>query len=346
MPTVWFALLSLLMTVYVVLDGFDFGAGILHLFVARNDQERRLVLSAIGPVWNGNEVWLVAAGGTLIFAFPRAYAAAFSGFYLPLMMVLWLLILRGAAIEFRSLEDNPLWRGFWDSVFALSSALLALVFGVALGNVLRGVPLDATGYFQAPLFTDFLLSSHPGALDWYSGLVGLFALLVLGAHGALYLRWKCAGPVAERSARAARFLWTAVLVVGGIVTAETASLRPTLYQHLLARPPSWLFALAILLGASAVAHGLWRKRERSAFLGGATFIAALLGATATGLYPTILPSTLEDRFSLTAPNSATAMHGLAIGLAWWIPALLLAVLYFGYLFRAFSGKVSDADSHD
>src|SRR5947209_3824924 len=140
METLWYAILAGMLTVYVVLDGFDFGAGILHLFVARTDEERRTVLAAIGPVWDGNEVWLIASGGMLVYAFPRAYAGGFSGFYLPLMMALWLLILRGLSIEFRSLEPIPLWRSFWDGVFFFSSTLMAIVLGAALGNVIRGVP--------------------------------------------------------------------------------------------------------------------------------------------------------------------------------------------------------------
>src|SRR5690348_10117101 len=145
METLWFTLIAITLAVYVVLDGFDFGAGIAHLFVAKNDDERRTVLAAIGPVWDGNEVWLIASGGVIFFAFPRAYAAGFSGFYMPLMMVLWLLILRGLAIEFRSRDENPLWRSFWDGAFAFSSTLMAVVLGAALGNLIRGVPLTAEG---------------------------------------------------------------------------------------------------------------------------------------------------------------------------------------------------------
>src|SRR5258707_11268624 len=150
METVWFALVGLMLTAYVILDGFDLGAGVLHLTIAKTDAERRTVLSAIGPVWDGNEVWLVAGGGTLFFAFPALYASSFSGFYLPLMMVLWLLILRGIGIDFRAHVRNPVWQNFFDVVFSGSSILLALFFGAALGNVVRGVPLDATGYFFEP----------------------------------------------------------------------------------------------------------------------------------------------------------------------------------------------------
>src|SRR6266436_346348 len=162
MVAVWFGLVSGMLAVYAVLDGFDFGVGAVHHIVARTDEERRTVLAAIGPVWDGNEVWLIAAGGVLFMAFPRVYATAFSGFYLALMIVLWLLILRGVAIEARSRQENPLWREFWDTTFALASALLAVVLGVALGNVVRGVPVDGTGLFFIPLFTDFQPGAHPG----------------------------------------------------------------------------------------------------------------------------------------------------------------------------------------
>ena len=143
METIWFWVVACMLAAYVILDGFDFGAGIVHFLVARTDDERRVVLSTIGPVWDGNEVWLLAAGGTLYFAFPALYASSFSGFYLPLMMVLWLLILRGVSIEFRNHVASPVWHPLWDAGFAVASALLAIFFGAALGNVVRGVPLDA-----------------------------------------------------------------------------------------------------------------------------------------------------------------------------------------------------------
>src|SRR2546422_707056 len=181
---------------YVVLDGFDLGAGIVHLVVARTDAERRLVLRSIGPFWDGNEVWLLAAGGTLFFAFPALYASSFSGFYLPLMIVLWLLILRGIAIEFRGHVDSPTWKPLWDAVFSLSSALLAIFYGAALGNVLRGVPLDAAGEFFEPLWTAFPLgpataTAHGGRADRqaFAGscvyLAGMLASAAFGIYPCL-----------------------------------------------------------------------------------------------------------------------------------------------------------------
>ena len=162
MEAAWFVIVSGMLAAYAVLDGFDFGVGAIHRIVARTDEERRTVLAAIGPIWDGNEVWLIAAGGVLFMAFPKVYATAFSGFYMALMIVLWLLILRGVAIEFRSHQDHPLWREFWDTVFSLASALLAVVFGTTLGNLIRGVPLGEEGLRGMPLFTNFLHRPRAG----------------------------------------------------------------------------------------------------------------------------------------------------------------------------------------
>jgi cytochrome d oxidase, subunit II (cydB) len=176
METLWFCLLALLLAGYVLLDGYDLGVGALHLALARSERERRQSLAAIAPFWDANEVWLITAGGTLFFSFPRLYASSFSGFYLPLMIVLWLLIVRGISIEFRNHLTSPTWAPAWDAGFAFSSALLIVFFGVALGNLLRGVPLDASGEFFIPLWTDFRLGGSIGILDWYTSLTGFFAL--------------------------------------------------------------------------------------------------------------------------------------------------------------------------
>ena len=203
MATIWFIIVAVMITAYVVLDGFDLGAGIIYLFVSKGSTER-MILRAIGPVWDGNEVWLLAAGGTLYFAFPQLYAAGFSGFYLPLMIVLWLLMLRAVGIEFRTHMENPVWQGFFDFIFWISSALLAIFFGAALGNVIRGVPLGADGYFFEPLWTDFKVGPQPGILDWYTVMAGIVALVTLTAHGALYVAIKTEGEVNRRARRIAQ----------------------------------------------------------------------------------------------------------------------------------------------
>src|SRR5438128_5160881 len=175
METAWFIIIAFLLTMYVLLDGFDIGAGIVHLIAGKTEDDRRSILKAIAPFWDGNEVWLLAAGGTLYFAFPALYASGFSGFYLPLMMVLWLLILRGISIEFRNHVHSAVWEPVWDFLFCSSSLLLAVFFGAALANVVRGVPLDSSGYFFEPLWTNFAFGAATGILDWCTILFGVLA---------------------------------------------------------------------------------------------------------------------------------------------------------------------------
>jgi cytochrome d ubiquinol oxidase subunit II len=339
MEIFWFAAVSVMLAVYVMLDGFDFGAGIVHRYVARTDDERRTVLAAIGPVWDGNEVWLLAAGGVLFFAFPRAYASAFSGFYLPLMIVLWLLILRGMAIELRSHHENALWRDFWDSMFVLASVLMAVVLGTALGNVIRGVPVDATGFFAMPLFTDFRPGPEPGVFDWYTVLVGLFTLSVLTGHGALYLVWKTNGPVQERSRAIARQAWLMALPLWIMATAATAGLRANLYTNLWNRPWTLSLLAGILGGLAGIYRFQRQRRDLAAFLSSCLFLLGTLAATMAGNYPDLLRSTLDPAFSISATNSATGEYGLQVGLVWWAGGMVLVVVYFIYLFRSFRGKV-------
>ncbi|MDB5220540.1 MAG: Cytochrome d ubiquinol oxidase subunit [Myxococcaceae bacterium] len=346
MAVTWYFLIAMMLITYAVLDGFDFGAGILHLFVAKTDAERREVLGAIGPVWDGNEVWLIASGGVFVFAFPRAYAAAFSGLYLPLMMVLWLLVLRGIAIEFRSKLDHPLWRAAFDMMFAFASFVMAMVLGIALGNLVRGVPVDATGWFEEDLFTDFKATGQNlGAIDIYTALVGLFALVALAAHGATYLVWKTSGAVHDRSKVAAARLWPVVLIIGAALTLATAATQAAHFASFGHRPFLWpLPAIAIgsaIMCPRAVAAG----REGRAFLLSCAFLTSLLVATVGTLYPVLLRSTVDANYTLDAFNASSPRATLVIGLTVWIPAMLLAAGYFTYMYRSFRGKVQVEDSH-
>ncbi len=340
METIWFCLVAVMIAVYVVLDGFDLGAGIIHLFVARTDAERRAVLGAIGPVWDGNEVWLLAGGGTLYFAFPLLYASSFSGFYLPLMMVLWLLILRGISIEFRNHVDSLVWQPLWDAVFAGASALLAIFFGAALGNVVRGVPLDRSGEFFLPLWTDFAPGPNAGILDWYTVLIAVAALVTLTVHGALWIAFRTEGELAVRSRRVAGRAWWALLASVIVITLVSFRIQAHLKESFAGRPWGYLFpilALAGLAGIKALNGGV---KARLAFLSSCLFIVGMLTSAAFGMYPNVLPSNLDPALSLTVYNAAAPVYGLRVGLVWFIPGMLLATGYFVYTYRSLSGKPS------
>jgi cytochrome bd ubiquinol oxidase subunit II len=231
METLWFMIVAVMVAAYVVLDGFDLGAGVIYLGAAKTGDERRRIMRAIGPVWDGNEVWLLAAGGTLYFAFPLLYASSFSGFYLPLMMVLWLLMLRGISIELRAHMENPVWRGFFDVVFCISSVLLAVFFGAALGNVVRGVPLGPDEYFFEPLWTNFKVGVDTGILDWYTVLTGVIALLTLTAHGALYVAVKTEGDLHQRCRKVALAAWPIQLILTMAGLAATIHVRPSVLDN-------------------------------------------------------------------------------------------------------------------
>jgi cytochrome d ubiquinol oxidase subunit II len=335
----WFLIVALMLATYVVLDGFDLGVGGLHLFLAKTEEERKSVIRSIGPVWDGNEVWLLASGGTLYFAFPGLYAVGFSGFYLALILVLWLFIFRATSIELRSHVAHGGWRKFWDRAFGISSLLLSVLLGAALGNVIRGVPLGETGWFFAPLWTDFVPGPNPGLLDWFTVLVGVFALAALLLHGALWLALKTEGELEARAVRLAgkiRFL-----VLGLFLACVAAGLvvQSDLRAHIGERP--WLLVFPLLAGACLFGVGryLGAGKPCKAFLASSLFLVAALGTFVFSLYPTILPSTTGFDASLTVANTAAPAYGLKVGLVWWVPGMALAVLYFRNTYRKFAGKV-------
>jgi cytochrome bd ubiquinol oxidase subunit II len=342
MEMLWFWLTSVLVAIYVVMDGFDFGAGILHLFVAKTNEERREILGAVGPLWDGNEVWLLAGGGTMFLAFPRVLASGFSGFYLPLFLVLWFILLRAISIEFRSHVNDGLWRHLWDTGFTVSSIVLPILFGAALGNVLRGVPLDASGYFELPLWTSFQVGAWPGVLDWYTVLIGVFALVTLAAHGSLFLAWKTEGPVHERSVALSLKLWTIVGVVWILATLASFKVTPVLFQNLPKAPLAWLAMAIFLAGLVVVFLGVNQKKYLLAFLGSGAFILGILAATAACVYPVMLRSTLNPDFNLTAFNSLAGRTGLSAASGWWFIAFIIVLGYYTYLFRVHRGKVKAA----
>lgn len=339
MEILWFCVVAFMLAMYTILDGFDLGAGILHLFVAKTDDERRTVLNAIGPVWDGNEVWILAAGGTLYFAFPLLYASSFSGFYLPLTMVLWLLMLRGLGIELRHQVNNPLWKAFWDALFALGSTLLAIFLGAALGNVVRGVPLNEQGYFFAPLWTSFTVQPEAGILDWFTVMMGVLALATLATHGANYLAMKTEGDVQTRSHRLASVsVWIVVLFAGATLVAAS-SIRPEIWTNYAEHSWGYLFPL---LGTAGLVGMIFFNRTMNhakAFLSSSCFIGGMLASTAFGLFPNVLPASTGANLNLTVYNTSAAAYGLSVGIVWWVIGIVLALGYFTYLFYSFRGKV-------
>jgi cytochrome bd ubiquinol oxidase subunit II len=339
MTTLWYWLIAVMIAVYVLLDGFDLGVGIIHLGVAHTDAERRQVIGSIGPVWDGNEVWLLAAGGTLYFAFPLLYASGFSGFYLPLMIVLWLLIVRGISIEFRSHVESPVWAPMWDVLFSFSSALLAIFYGAALGNVVRGVPLDAAGYFFEPLWTNFRVGAENGILDWYTILVGIAAYLALTMHGALWVAWRTAGPVRERAGHIAKSSWIGVLISSVGISGFTFWVQPHVLQSFRERPYGWMLPLVAIGGLVAVKWFLRKPESNGApFLASCVYLLGMLTSVVFGVYPYVLPASTSPAFALTIQNASAAPYGLKIGLIWWLVGMALATAYFTFVYRRFFGR--------
>lgn len=339
MATIWFMIVAVMVAMYVLLDGFDIGAGAVHLFIARSDAERRTILRAIGPVWDGNEVWLLAAGGTLYFAFPLLYASSFSGFYLPLIMVLWLLMLRGIGIEFRSHIGDGLWTSAFDFIFSIASILLAIFLGAALGNVVRGVPLNADGYFFEPLWTNFMVGANNGILDWYTVTCGVVALVTLVVHGSLYLATKTEGGLNERSRHVARVLWPVQLVLTGASLAATMYVRPGVVNNFLKWPVGYLIPVVVVASLAYLFIAERTRNDKGAFLASCGYIVGMLVGAAFALYPIVLPASTDPNYSLTIYNTATGAHGMQVGFVWWGIGIILAAAYFVFIYHMFRGKV-------
>jgi cytochrome d ubiquinol oxidase subunit II len=336
MAALWFWLLAGMLAVYAVLDGFDFGVGMLHFVLAKNEAERDTLLRSIGPVWDGNEVWLVAAGGTLFGAFPALYAAAFSGFYLPLMLVLWLLLFRALGIELRHQLESALWHQFWDVAFSAASALLALFFGAALGNLVRGLPLQENGEFFEPLWTNFKVGDATGILDWYTLLVGITATASLGLHGALWLGLKTDGALARRADDLARKSWPFVTSLAVATTLASGVVQPRLLDNLQRFP--FGAALPLLAGAGLVGVRVFVGRAPGrAFLASCAFIVFLILSAAFAIFPNALTARVAGR-ELTVAAAAASRDTLAGMLWWWLPGLALAVSYSYFIYTRMPKK--------
>ena len=339
MIELWFCSLVFMLGCYVVLAGTDLGVGMLYLFVTRNEEERSQTIHSIRPFWKPNEVWLVAAGGTMFLAFPTALAASFSGFYLALTIVVWLLVFRGLGLELRYQTTDPLWRQFWDMSLSLSSFLLALFLGTALGNVVRGVPLNEEGVFFEPLWTDFRVGQATGIVDWYTLLAGTTAVIGLAHHGALWLNARTDGSIQQRANRLAAPLGVAVILLLAILDLASFAARLDFRDALRARPWGTFFP-ALTLGGLLAALVLRRRgRAERAYLASCVALFAALGTAAVGIFPNILPAR-DPNYSLSIYDATVSRDGLAAALWWWIPGIALVAVYFIFIHRRVRKRVT------
>jgi cytochrome d ubiquinol oxidase subunit II len=340
MIALWYAVVSFMLIIYIVLDGRNFGAGMLQWSVAKTSEERQQVIAAIGPLWTWHEVWLLGFGGTLIAIFPRLMASAFAGYYLALFLILWCLILRGISLEVGGTINDRLWQTYWDFIFVCSNFLLAILFGAAAGNVARGVPLNAEGNFSMAFFTNFNVRGHVGLLDWYTVSIAILAVVVLAAHGATYLTLKTEGPVHDRSEKFGKYLWIATVPLLFLILVESRIVRPDLPGRAWSNPFWWLGLIITVVSIICLVSGLTGRRERRAFLASNFLIVGLLATGAAAIFPVMLRSTLAPENSLTAYAVASSPATLLRASFWWPIGFALAVLYFVFISRRYVGKVS------
>jgi len=329
LQAIWYFLIGVLLTGYAILDGFDLGVGFWHLG-ARGDKERRTLLNAVGPVWDGNEVWLLTGGGAIFAAFPPVYASVFSGFYLAIMLVIFTLIARAVSLEFRSKEASASWRGLWDTVFSVSSTVTGLLLGVALGNILRGVPLDGAGDFTGSFWT---------LLNPYALLIGVTGLAMLAFHGALYAGLKSGGDLAGRARRWAGgsgWAYLAMFVLASVVTVAT---QPHLMENYKETPVLWAVpVLALVLILAAI---FFHKQNRGglSFVFSSLSIAGMMGLCGSGLFPNLVPALGTPELSLTAANASSSQLTLKTMLILALIGMPVVIGYTIWVYRSFGGKV-------
>ncbi|MFC1521276.1 cytochrome d ubiquinol oxidase subunit II [Elusimicrobiota bacterium] len=332
----WFLLIGVLFTVYAILDGFDLGVGILHMF-SKTDDEKRLAMSSIGPVWDGNEVWLLTGVGALFAAFPRAYATIFSGFYIIIMFLLFSLILRAVSLEFRSKLPMLWWRSNWDTSFHISSLMTSLLLGVALGNIIRGIPLNIEGEFVGTLVT---------LLTPYSLLIGATTAALFSMHGAIYLLMKTEGDFQakiRRWAMNAFALFTACFV---IAVAATLFGIPKMFEVFRSKPVLLAIPVINLVLVANIIREIRAGRDLRAFLSSSAMICCLMGLVGLGIYPNFVISVPDPEFNLTIYNASSSQMTLGIMLKIALIGLPLVLLYTAYVYRVFRGKVKlDSSSY-
>jgi cytochrome bd ubiquinol oxidase subunit II len=332
---IWFVLWSILWAVYFMLDGFVLGSGMLQNFVARSDIERRVVINTLGPVWDGNEVWLITAGGVTFAAFPTTYALMFSYLYTPLLLLLFSLIVRGVAFEFRGKVDDPRWKSLWDRALLVSSFLPALLFGVTFGNLFRGLPMDAAGYH----------GSLMSLMNPYGLVTGILFVLLFVVHGGLYLSVKTTGAVKARSVSAASAAWIPLLVVAGAFLIYTYP-ATHLFDNFLAHPGLLVVPLLAVLSLLGIKVFLVKGKLLPAFTASSLTILLVVATGVVGLFPNLIPSSLDTRYSLTAFNSSSSPYTLKIMTGVAILFLPIIIAYKVWVYRVFRAPVTNQDVLD
>ncbi|MBU1003818.1 MAG: cytochrome d ubiquinol oxidase subunit II [Proteobacteria bacterium] len=333
LETIWFLLWGILWSVYFVLDGFDLGMGTLLPFIARNETEKRTIYNAAGPFWDGNEVWLLTAGGVTFAAFPAAYAAMFSGLYTALYLLLFALILRGVSFEFRSKVDSDAWRKAWDTCHFLGSFLPALLLGVAFANIFRGIALDANGVNQEGLLE---------LLNPYGLLGGVVFVVMFVMHGSIWLAIKSSGPLHDRARTVAIKTWP-IAVVGAVFFLVYTGLETMLFNNYMQNPLLFLVLIGAVLGLISVRSSLGSAKMWRAWAGSATFIAGVTMFGVIGLFPALLPSSLNAGWSMTIHNSASSPLTLKIMLGVALVMVPIVLAYQIWVYRTFSHKITQAD---
>ncbi len=336
LETIWFILWGVLWAAFFMLDGFDLGVGILLPYFGRGDNERRIVINSIGPFWDGNEVWLITAGGATFAAFPGTYATMFSTLYSPLMIILFGLILRGVSFEFRSKVDDPRWRKIWDASAVIGSFIPALLFGVAFANIFRGIPFDGEGVYHGTLIT---------LLNPYGLLGGVLFLTMFLLHGSLWMMIKGSGKIEDRAEKLTGILWPALVVIA--VAFLVASYFATdLWSNYLEAP--WLFIIPLLAvaGLFGIKLFLVRKQVWKAWFSSSLFIVMATFFGVAGLYPRLFPSSMGEEFSKTIHNSSSTPLTLKIMLVVVLIFIPIVIGYQSWAYRLFSDKVTDKDLTD
>ena len=333
LQTIWFFLWGLLWALFFMTDGFDFGIGTLYPFIARNDDEKRVMLNAVGPLWDGNEVWLVAAGGVTFAAFPLVYAVMFSSLYSALMLILFALILRGVAFEFRGKVDHPRWRQVWDVCIFVGSLTPALLFGVAFANIFQGIPIDEAGIYHGTLFT---------LLNFYGLLGGLLFLSLFLVHGALWLAIRSEGELHDRAALTANWLWPVLLVVAVVFLIAT-KFETRLYDNYLANPALFVVLVLDMIALLGIKVFLFKKAYFKAWFSSALTIVLCTFFGVIGLFPNLFPSSMNTDYSLTAYNASSSPLTLKIMLIVVLIFIPIILAYQIWAYNLFKGKVTKAD---